>query len=375
MKTLSKNKQLFLRIVEVINKQLKNSEHHLSKEEAITLYDKEIAPYGYPSHQALLIEKGMSMYQFNSEVVNTAIKNKSGGQYVGQGFGKGFLCPTYYITDDLANSLIQTEPPKHMELNLEVLPSIEVTFSKKFDKYHTISMSQNSEGITVDVYYRRVVPDSGLDIPMKFFIPFKGDGHCMFCDTREHFHKNLLEYNYFQVMKSSHIIARDDIHAVTDEFVGKGVASLSNKGQVKFRIPVIKHEKAEEIINEFIKDLNRPYRFVINLLCLMTQQPEIITVQSPTSNYTATNSKGFGSEKINNVPNVHWLGEHFTTRVVESKTNSNEPQGCSPKKSHWRRGHWHTILQGPGRKQRTMKWFKPTFIKGHKQVDLIKEET
>ena len=375
MKTLSKNKQLFLRIVEVINKQLKNSEHHLSKEEAITLYDKEIAPYGYPSHQTLLIEKGMSMFQFNSEVVNTAIKNKSGGQYVGQGFGKGFLCPTYYITDDLANSLIQTEPPKHMELNLEVLPSIEVTFSKKFDKYHTISMSQNSEGITVDVYYRRAVPNLGLDISVKFFIPFKGDGHCMFCDTREHFHKNLLEYNYFQIMKSSHLIARDDAHAVTDEFVSKGVASLSNKGQVKFRIPVIKHEQAEEIINEFIKDLNIPYRFVINLLCLMTQQPEIITVQSPTSNYTATNNKGFGSEKINNVPNVHWLGEHFTTRVIESKTSSSEPQCRSPKKSHWRRGHWHTILQGPGRKQRTMKWFKPTFIKGHKQVDLIKEET
>ena len=70
MKTLSKNKQLFLKIVELVNKQLKNTDHHLSKAEAISLYDKEIAPYGYPSHQSLLIEKGMSMIQFNSEVVN-----------------------------------------------------------------------------------------------------------------------------------------------------------------------------------------------------------------------------------------------------------------------------------------------------------------
>ena len=124
MKKLSKNKQLFLKIVELVNKQLRNTDQHLSKTEAIALYDKEIAPYGYPSHQSLLIEKGMSMIQFNSEVASTNLKDKSGMAYMGQGFGKGSLCPTYYITDDLANSLIQTEPPKHMELNLEVLPSI-----------------------------------------------------------------------------------------------------------------------------------------------------------------------------------------------------------------------------------------------------------
>ena len=86
MKTLSKNKQLFLKIVELVNKQLRNTDQHLSKTEAIALYDKEIAPYGYPSHQSLLIEKGMSMIQFNSEIINN--KSKPSGQYIGQGFGK-----------------------------------------------------------------------------------------------------------------------------------------------------------------------------------------------------------------------------------------------------------------------------------------------
>ena len=103
----------------------------------------------------------------------------------------------------------------------------------------------------------------------------------------------------------------------------------------------------------------------------MTQEPEIISVQSPPSKYTAASSKGFNSEKINNVPNVHWLGEYFTTRVVDSKTREGESQGGKPKKAHWRRGHWHTILQGPGRKQKTMKWFKPTFIRGHKQTEEV----
>ncbi len=99
----------------------------------------------------------------------------------------------------------------------------------------------------------------------------------------------------------------------------------------------------------------------------MTQQPEIITVQSPTSNYTATSNKGFGSERVNNVPNVHWLGEYFTTRVVDSTAASEDTERTrgKPKKSHWRRGHWHTVLQGPGRTQKQLKWFRPTFIRGH----------
>ena len=73
--------------------------------------------------------------------------------------------------------------------------------------------------------------------------------------------------------------------------------------------------------------MNRFLSFVINLLCLMTHEPEIISVQSPPSKYTVVaKSKGFGSQKVNNVPNVHWLGEYFTTRVVDSKTKEGEPQ-------------------------------------------------
>ena len=29
---------------------------------------------------------------------------------------------------------------------------------------------------------------------------------------------------------------------------------------------------------------------------------------------------------------------------------------------HWRKGHWHTVLQAPGRKQKRLKWFRPCFV-------------
>ena len=379
MKTLSKNKQLFLKIVSKINLQLQNPDHHLSKKDAIALYDKEIAPYGYPTHQSLLIEKGVSMMLFNNEVAQKNLKDNKGEQMMGEGFGKvTYLCPTYYITDDLADSLLRTEPPKSIDLDLEVLPLVHVVFSKKFKKeaglkVRTIGIRKRETGIEVEVYYRRNASNFGNDITISFYIPFDGDGHCIFCDTKEYFKKHLLEKNYFKVrtaaVKPPEYVHKKDLQ--DPKGPGATVARVNGEGDISFRIPIITHEEAEETIDEFIENLNEPYRFVINLLCLMTQEPEIISVQSPPSKYTSASNKGFNSEKINNVPNVHWLGEHFTTRVVDSKTKEGEPQGCSPKKSHWRRGHWHTILQGPGRKQRTMKWFKPTFIRGHKQTEEV----
>ena len=113
MKTLSKNKQLFLKIVSKLNQQLQNPDHHLSKKDAIALYDKEISPYGYPTHQSLLIEKGVSMMMFNGEVAEKNLKDNKGEQMMGEGFGKVTnLCPTYYITDDLADSLLEQNHPK-----------------------------------------------------------------------------------------------------------------------------------------------------------------------------------------------------------------------------------------------------------------------
>ena len=371
MKNLSKNKRTFLEVVSRVNEQL-TSEYRLNIEDALSLYDSEISPYGYPTHQSLLLSEGMSMYHFNREIAKNQIKDKEGNLMPGEGFGHNAKssCPNYYITDDLANSLIETKPPEEFNIDLEVLPLIKVIFSKRFDKINTIAISKRTKGIEVRASYTaHTNPDDGypVDINIDFFIPFDGDGHCMLCDMRKLFKERFLEKNYFRVRVASH----------PHKDPNYPVAGITIKDNLfRFKWWEAKHDATVDFVNDFIKNhMNDHYRFVINLLCLMTQEPEIISVQSPPSKYTATKGVGFSSQKVNNVPNVHWLGEHFTTRVVESKTNNSEPQGCSPKKSHWRRGHWHTILQGPGRKQRTMKWFKPTFIRGHKQVDLIKEET
>ena len=374
MKTLSKKQRTFLEIVDRVNHQVVAS--NASAENAIAWYDKEISPYGYPTHQSILMAEGMSMFHFNREIVKNQVKDKEGNLLLGEGFSDlspRNTVPNYYITDDLAYSLIETETPKDgLNIDLEVLPLIKVIFSKKFDKINTISIRTNptnnqktqfggidEEGIAVRVNYTVPVEvcEDTPDINIDFFIPFNGKGHCMLCDTRELFHEKLLEKNYFMVRVASHP------HKNPDYFVAK----IQNN-EFRFRWWEAKHETAVECVNDFIENqMNNCYQFVVNLLCLMTQEPEIITVQSPPSKYTATKAVGFGSEKVNNVPNVHWLGEYFTTRVVDSTPASEDTERTrgKPKKSHWRRGHWHTVLQGPGRTQKQLKWFRPTFIRGH----------
>ena len=372
MRTLSKKQRTFLEIVERVNHQIASN---TTVENALAWYDKEISPYGYPTHQSILIAEGMSMFHFNREIAKNQIKDKEGNVMLGEGFSDlspKRMVPNYYITDDLAYSLIETEPPKDkLNIDLEVLPLIKVIFSKKFDKINTISIkkftysnnysptSEDKEGIGVRVNYTVPVEvcEDTPDINIDFFIPFNGKGHCMLCDTRKLFHEKLLEKNYFMVRVSSHT------HKDPNYFVAK----IQNN-EFRFRWWEAKHETAVECVNDFIENhMNNCYQFVVNLLCLMTQEPEIITVQSPPSKYTATKAVGFGSKKVNNVPNVHWLGEYFTTRVVDSTPASEDTERTrgKPKKSHWRRGHWHTVLQGPGRTQKQLKWFRPTFIRGH----------
>ena len=380
MKPLSQNKRTYLEVVAHVNQQL-IPEYRLDIEDALALYDSEISPYGYPTHQSLLLSEGMSMYHFNREIARNEIKDKEGNLMPGEGFGykTKTSCPNYYITDDLANSLIETKPPEgKLDISKEILPVIKVIFSKNFTKINTIAISKRyvdvdkskrenlnvtGEGIQVRVNYTvsTEIVEESPSVDIDFFIPFDGKGHCMLCDTRELFREKLLEKNYFKVRVGSHP-QKDSRYFVV---------KLENN-QFRFRWWEAKHETAVEIVNDFIENhMNDCYRFVINLLCLMTQEPEIISVQSPPSKHTATKGVGFGSQKVNNVPNVHWLGEYFTTRVIDSTPKDGEPQAGKPKKSHWRRGHWHTILQGPGRKQKTMKWFKPTFIRGHKQTEEV----
>lgn len=50
---------------------------------------------------------------------------------------------------------------------------------------------------------------------------------------------------------------------------------------------------------------------------------------------------------------------------TESTSSSESTLKKSSPRSHWRRGHWHTVLFGPKHSQRKLKWFSPVLVNPH----------
>jgi hypothetical protein len=66
-------------------------------------------------------------------------------------------------------------------------------------------------------------------------------------------------------------------------------------------------------------------------------------------------------------PNLRKKGYLKPILIQEKKDGKPNQQGTGVKNAqsvarHWRRGHWHTVLHGKKKAQRTRKWYKPTII-------------
>ncbi len=344
-------KEKFLFTIQEMNGFFSESSR-ISRKEAVDLYDNEIAPYGYLSHQEFLLVQAMISHAFNQNVINGRYKKYKNPPTTGEVFAKKLL-PAYYITDSLAHSLFNTDIPNDHNFikqvtSLDILPMLSVVFSNDFDLGEDVcsnicrlSITKEEKQLSIQVFSGKKMGQ----VCYAFHIPFVENGYDQLSAAKEDF----LENN------------------IGERIIFRSIAmELWSNGEVEEK----RIKLAEECVRDFfIETLPKIYKFVINLLCLMTQQPDIISVQRSTSKYVATTNKGFSSQRMNNVPNVHWLGADFVTKVQysdEGKSPSFEITRGKPKKSHWRRGHWHTVSQGPGRIQKKLRWFQPVFIKGHR---------
>lgn len=112
----------------------------------------------------------------------------------------------------------------------------------------------------------------------------------------------------------------------------------------------------EGLHNEFII-------LVYNFILLLNLQPDIVSQENIKA---STKGRGFSGSPSQDKPKpAYWVGKEFNKRIVKTIPLTRAIGSNAPKSSHWRRGHWHTVSQGPGRKQKRMKWFQPTFIVGN----------
>ena len=97
-------------------------------------------------------------------------------------------------------------------------------------------------------------------------------------------------------------------------------------------------------------------RIALNYLLVHLYEPELVT----TDPRPATKGIGFsGKSKIPLSPT--WIGKTFRN-ASERHRPKIEDSARSNVRSHWRRGHWHSVCVGPKRSERRVQWFKPVYV-------------
>ena len=97
-------------------------------------------------------------------------------------------------------------------------------------------------------------------------------------------------------------------------------------------------------------------RIAINSLLVHLYEPELITIDPQ----PVTKGVGFsGKKKVPLSPT--WIGKTFRN-AGERRHSKAEDLARSSVRSHWRRGHWHSVCVGPRRGERRIQWFKPVYV-------------
>ena len=216
---------------------------------------------------------------------------------------KVFSSPAYYLTDELATAFINT-PVKNLKFDEE--PKI---VNNSFFVFQSTSLN-NVRYVFVDCVYE------------KGFV-----------------------YLHISYDKNYYGFSGQSI-----KFSWKDLSKFKKTDGIK--------EKDELIENQF--------NIIVNMILLMNQQPDIEVEYMPPS-ITIPIQRGFSKPEVFKPRPITWVGKEFSKRIVKIYPNTDDllpKQPGMPKRSHWRRGHWHTVLQGPKREQRRMKWYEPVFIKG-----------
>ena len=221
---------------------------------------------------------------------------------------KIFSSPAYYLTDELTTAFINT-PVKNLELDKE--PKI---INNSFFVFQSVHLN-NVHHVFVDCTY-------------------------------------LKDYVY--------------LHMSVNKTLDKGYSIKFNwKDLSNYQIHNVKKFSIHETLanKELIEN---QFNIIVNMILLMNQQPDIEVEYMPPS-ITIPVQRGFSKPEVFKPRPITWVGKEFSKRIVKiyPKTDDLLPkQAGVPKRSHWRRGHWHTVLQGPKRKQRRMRWFEPVYVQG-----------
>ena len=104
--------------------------------------------------------------------------------------------------------------------------------------------------------------------------------------------------------------------------------------------------------NDIIENL------VKHLVLLYNNKRELFTEEK----VVPARGTGFGKAGKNADPEpIRFIGKFFENKV-RYVGRSRGDKGGAKKRPHWRRGHWHKVCYGEGRKERKYQWFQPVYV-------------
>lgn len=110
-------------------------------------------------------------------------------------------------------------------------------------------------------------------------------------------------------------------------------------------------------INAFMSVLTKIRRVVKNVILIYNYQRDLI------ENVVISKGTGFGKQRSGktraHLPTTV-LGKSFLTKQARTALNTKKSE--IRVRPHWRKGHWHTVLTGAGRKERRLRWFQPVYV-------------
>ena len=283
----------------------------LSKKQ-INFYNKRVSPYGYYPWRQLA--KEIFAEHFDDSRKDHLLLSKTPSVIA----NKAFLnAPVYFLTDELCKAFMKTEFTK---IKIEERPKV-------IAPYFILMQSTNINNINysfIDQSEKRV------DVSMSFSYQ---------CDKTKN------RGTYFNTFFNWAEFQNDSEELITNFKINK-----NNKEQTRLMNTIFNQKS-----------------ILVNFILLLNTQPDILT-EEYIPNSTLQGKKSFKPSNQESKSLITWIGKDFTQRIIKTKPKTDEileKKTGKPKRSHWRRGHWHTILQGPKRKQRKMKWFQPAFIVGN----------
>jgi len=180
-------------------------------------------------------------------------------------------------------------------------------------------------------------------------------------DINGGFLENKKHYIYHQDFNPNKSILWN-LDLVREAFYKKNTGHMSEKVEIEPLTSKVRYYKNTEILSE-------QSSLVLNVLFFLNCIKETTIKELGPIKEINTNEKNIDTSDIK--PRLGFLlGRDYKKRVVYKQNTNDDVEILSKKRHvrpHWRKGHWHTVLQGPKRKNRKMRWFRPCFVMGKYQ--------